>query len=96
MSGGLDGKESACNLRDPGSIPGLARSPGEGTDNPLQYSCLGNSHGHRSLADYSPWGPKELDSTEQLTCAHTHTYSQSVFSSPETCPVGLHSVEAGK
>ena len=34
------GKESACNAGDPGSIPGCGRSPGEGNDNPLQYSCL--------------------------------------------------------
>ena len=32
-------KESACNAADPGSIPGLGRSPGEGSGNPLQYSC---------------------------------------------------------
>ena len=38
-----DGKESACNVRDPSSIPGLGRSPGEGNGNPLQYSCLENS-----------------------------------------------------
>ena len=37
------GKESACNAGDPGSIPGLGRSPGEGTGNPLQYSCLENT-----------------------------------------------------
>ena len=37
------GKESACNAEDPGSIPGLGRSPGEGNSNPLQYSCLENS-----------------------------------------------------
>ena len=37
------GKESACNAGDPGSIPGLARSPGEGIGYPLQYSCLENS-----------------------------------------------------
>ena len=37
------GKESACNAGDPGSIPGSGRSPGERNDNPLQYSCLGNS-----------------------------------------------------
>ena len=36
------GKESACNAGDPGSIPGLGRSPGEGNGNPLQYSCLEN------------------------------------------------------
>ena len=37
-----DGKVSACNARNPGLIPGLARSVGEGNGNPLQYSCLGN------------------------------------------------------
>ena len=37
-----DGKESACNAGDPGLIPGLGRSPGEGNGNPLQYSCLEN------------------------------------------------------
>ena len=42
MPGGSDGKESACNVRDLGSIPGLGRSPGEGHGNPLQYSCLEN------------------------------------------------------
>ena len=40
--GGSDSKEFACNARDPGSIPGSGRSPGEGNDNPLQYSCQGN------------------------------------------------------
>ena len=37
------GKESACNAGDPGSIPGLGRSPGEGKGYPLQYSGLENS-----------------------------------------------------
>ena len=41
--GGSDGKASACNAGDPGSIPGYGRSPGEGNGNPLQYSCLENS-----------------------------------------------------
>ena len=41
--GGSNGKESACNAGDPGSIPGLGRSPGGGNGNPLQYSCLENS-----------------------------------------------------
>ena len=40
--GGSDGKESACNAEDPDLIPDLGRSPREGKDNPLQYSCLGN------------------------------------------------------
>ena len=39
---GSDGKESACNARDLGSIPGLGRSPGEENDCPLQYYCLEN------------------------------------------------------
>ena len=41
--GGADGKACACNVGDPGSIPGSGRSPGEGNGNPLQYSCLENS-----------------------------------------------------
>ena len=41
--GGLDGKESACNAGDLGSISGLERSPGEGNSYPLQYSCLENA-----------------------------------------------------
>ena len=40
--GGSDGKASACNAEDPGLIPGLGRSSGEGNGNPLQYSCLEN------------------------------------------------------
>ena len=40
---GSDGKESACSAGDPGSVPGLGRSPGEGNGNPLQYSCQENS-----------------------------------------------------
>ena len=40
--GGPDGKVSAYNAGDPGSIPGSGRSPGEGNGNPLQYSCLEN------------------------------------------------------
>ena len=41
--GGSDGKASACNAGDPGSIPGSGRSPGEGNGNPLQHSCLENT-----------------------------------------------------
>ena len=40
--GGSDGKASAYNAGDPGSIPGSGRSPGEGNGNPFQYSCLEN------------------------------------------------------
>ena len=48
--GSSDGKESACNTGDLGLTPGLGRSPGGGHGNPLQYSCLKNPHGQRSLA----------------------------------------------
>ena len=40
--GTSDGKESACNVGDPGSVPGYRRSLGEGNGNLLQYSCLEN------------------------------------------------------
>ena len=43
LPGGSDGKASAYNVGDPGSIPWSGRSPGEGNGNPLQYSCLENS-----------------------------------------------------
>ena len=62
--GGSYGTESACNAGDLGSVPGLGRSPGGGHGNLLQYSCLENPHGQRSLAGYSPWVHKESDMTE--------------------------------
>ena len=42
LNAGSVGKESACNAEDPALTPGSGRSSGEGTGNPLQYSCLGN------------------------------------------------------
>ena len=63
FSGGSVDKESACNAGDPGLIPEWGRSPGEGNDKPLQYSCLEKSHGQRSLVSYSLWGHKESDMT---------------------------------
>ena len=42
LPGGSDGKESAYNAEDLGSVPGLGRSPGEGNDYSLSYSCLEN------------------------------------------------------
>ena len=55
---------SAGDARYLGSIPGSGRSPGEGNGNPF---LPGKSHGQRSLVDYSPWGHKKSDMTEQLT-----------------------------
>ena len=74
LTGGSDSKESACNVRDLGLIPGLGRSPGGGHGNPLQYSCLENPHGQKSPAGYSPWGHKELDTTEQLSITQQSTH----------------------
>ena len=60
-------KVSAYNVGEPGSIPGLGRSPGEENGNPLLYSCLENPmDGQRSLVGYSPRGHKESDTTERL------------------------------
>ena len=67
FSGGTSSKNPPANtgdLRDSVSVPGLGRSPGEGHGNPLQYSCLENPHGQKSLEGYSPWCHKELDTTE--------------------------------
>ena len=62
--GGSDGKASAYNVGDLGSIPGSGRSPGEGNGNPLQYSCLENPMDIGAWLGYSPWGRKELDTTD--------------------------------
>ena len=68
--GGSDGKESTWNVGDLGSIPGSGRFPGgRRHGNPLQYSCLENLHGQRSLVGYGPWGHKEMDLTK-----HKHSY----------------------
>ena len=69
-------KESACQeAGDPGSIPGSRRSPGEGNGCPLQYSFLENPHGQRGLAGSSPWGCRELDTTQRLMLS----FSKSTF-----------------
>ena len=60
--GGSDGKESACNAGNPGSIPGLERCPGEGNGNPLLYSCLGN------LMDRGGWWATVYGVTKSWTC----------------------------
>ena len=57
-------KNLPTNAGDLCSIPGLGRSPGGGPGNLLQYSCLENPHGQRSLVGYSPWSHKESDTTE--------------------------------
>ena len=63
---------NAGDARDVGSIPGLGRSSGGGSGNPLQYSCLENPHGQRSLAGYSP----EVTKSRIQLSAHTHTHTK--------------------
>ena len=64
--GGSDGNASTYNAGDPGSTPGLGRSPGD------PVFLHGKSHGWRGLVDYNPWGHKDSDMTEQL---HFHFLS---------------------
>ena len=66
------GKESACNVRDQGWIPGSRRSPREGNGNPLQYSRLENTMDRGAWEPTRAWGCKESDTTERLK--HTHSY----------------------
>ena len=57
----LSGKECACSAGDAGLIPGLGSSPGEGNDNPLQYSCLeGSMEREVWEATYSTWGHRRV------------------------------------
>ena len=74
----LPGK--AGDIKDVGLIPGLGRSPGRGTDNPLQYSCLENPIDRGA---WQAWGHKESDTTEA-------TWQALTYSSPSTshasCP----------
>ena len=62
--GGSDGKESACNVGDPGLIPRSGRSPRGGSGNLLQYSCLENPMDKGARWATVRWGHKELDMTE--------------------------------
>ena len=80
--GGLGGKESVCNVGDLGWEDPLEHG------NPLQYSCLENPHGQRSLVDYSPWGCKESGTTEHLSTAQRIHFCMRVWS---VQPHGLYS-----
>ena len=58
---GSDGKETACNAGDMGSIPGSERSPWRGHGTPTPVLLPGEFHEQSSLVSYSPWGCKESD-----------------------------------
>ena len=88
--GGSDSKEFTCNAEDLGSVPGLGRSPAGGHSNPLQYSCLENAHGQRSLEGCKCMELESRtglrDSTAQpLFCAPPHQRGH-----PHAFPLGVH------
>ena len=66
--GHSDGKESACKAEDPGSNPRVKKIPWRRKWKPTPIFLPGEFHGQRSLVGYSPWGHKESNMTEQLTC----------------------------
>ena len=63
---GSAGKNLPANAGDVGLIPGSGRSPGEGSGNPLQYSCLGNPMDREAWLAIIHGVAKDLDTTEQL------------------------------
>ena len=73
----LSGKESAANARDTSSIPESGWPPGEGNDNPFQFSCLGNPM-NRNCVCYSPWGCKRVrhDWVTKQQQQHSHHTGQ--------------------
>ena len=73
---------NAGAIRDAGSTPRSGRSPGGRHSNPLQYSCLENPHGQRSLAGYSPLDHKQSDTTEQLSTAQHCIHINNIKNSP--------------
>ena len=70
--GGSDSKDSACNVGDPGLIPGLGRPPGEGNGYPLQYSCLENSMDREAWWATVHRGSKESDTTKGQMLHYTN------------------------
>ena len=62
-----------------GSIPGSGRSPGGGHGNPLQYSCLENPHGQKSLAGYSPWGCTRVGHNWNDLACRMHEQTESLY-----------------
>ena len=94
--GGSEDKASACNAGDPGSIPGLGRSPGEGNDNPLQYSCLENPM-DRGIWRATVHGVAK-SWTQLSDFIHTHTHTRVTlgphFSSASIWPAAQQSKDS--
>ena len=87
--GGSDGKESAWNAGDVGSIPGSRRHPGEGKGNPLQYSCLENS------MDRGAWRAPHIQSVGSQELGTTKSESGPIFSTSRPIPLSICEKEAG-
>ena len=83
-------KNWPANAGDVSLIPGLERPPGGGHGNPLQYSFLENLHGQRSLAGYSPWGHKALDTTERPD-NNKSFYNVHVYQNIKVYTLNIHS-----
>ena len=107
--GGSDGKESACDVGDLSSIPGLGRSSRGGHGNPLQYSCLENPM-DRGAGGLQPMGSQRVDTTEQLHVHFSLSYTVDGNGNPLQCsclenprdgepgglpPMGSHRVRDG-
>ena len=80
---------NAGDIRGMGSVPASGRSPGRGHSNPLQYSCLENPHGQRSLVGCSPWGLEELDTTERLRFHYNYIFFVFLYISFDFCFICL-------
>ena len=99
--GGSDGKESTCNVGDPGLIPGSRKIPWRRAWQPTSVFLPGESHGQGSLVGYSPWDGKELDTFLWLSVcvhvrAHTHTHTHCLKTSKEKNTSGSHGGLPGK
>ena len=75
FSGDSDGKASAYNAGDPGSIPGSGKSPGEGNGNPFQYSCLENPMDRGAWWATVHGVAKSQTRLSDFTHTHTHTHT---------------------
>ena len=92
--------KSPCNTWDPGSIPGLERSPGEGNGNPLQSSCLETSMDRGAWWVTVHGDPKELDMTEWPTLSFSLSWGMWdlipwPWSEPRTPALGAQSLSQG-
>ena len=81
-----DGEESACNAERPGFDPSVGKIPWKREWHPTPLFLPEEFHGQRRLAVHSPQDCKDLDTTEQLTCTHTHVQTLRLsFSKPALC-----------